>query len=454
MKMLCTKMKLNVNKWPMLLLLLGTLGWAQNTGDVKLDGVAAVVGNEVVLESDISRDFELAKQQGQNFPDKCSFVNNMLVQKMVLSHARTDTLVAISEERIKARAESVLEDFRSRGSDEQLLQVYGVKTIPELQNELELIVRENGLIQGKRDLIEEGVDASPEDVKTFFEENKADMPRVNEEVSLAHIVIYPEFTEEHKQQIIDSLMQIRQEILDGASFATKAMLISEDPGSANEGGLYKNIKRGTFVPEFDAVAYNLDEGEISEPVETEFGFHIIKLEKRLGQTVDVRHILIIPKPTPEEIKTAKEKLERIKQDIKDDKITFKQAAFENSVDKYTRFNGGSLTNSQTGEDKFERSNLPIKQLYAIAGLERGDISDVYETKYKNKEALAIVKVKDIIPAHQVSLETDYTRLKNLALQQKKQEKLYKWIRNNMDNTYIKVGKDYQGCAFEFNWLKK
>ncbi|MBV7440886.1 peptidylprolyl isomerase [Weeksellaceae bacterium TAE3-ERU29] len=447
------KMKFNVNKIIFALLFVSQLGFAQSSG-TKIDGVEAVIGNEIILQSDIDRDFEIAKQSGQSFPDKCSFLNNILVQKMVLNQAKNDTLVSVSDDRIKARVNGILEDFRSRATDEQLFQMYGVKTIPELQNELEIIVKENALIESKKGLIEDGVDASPEDVKNFFEKNKSELPRINEEVELAHIIIYPEITEEHKQQIIDSLQQIKKEIEQGGSFATKAKLFSDDPGSANEGGLYKNIRRGKFVPEFDAVAFNLEEGQISDPVETEFGFHIIQLDKRLGQAIDVRHILITPKPTEAEIAAAKEKLNKIKEDIKLGKLTFKEAAYQNSVDKYTRFNGGVLTNPQTGEDRFERSGLPYNQIYALAGLKKGDISDVFESDYRNKKVLSILQLKDVIPAHQIDLSTDYTRLKNYTLQQKKQEKLYKWIRENLDKTYVKIGKDYQNCNFDFNWLKK
>lgn len=431
--------------------LLPILGYAQ---DKKIDGVAAVIGNEVVLESDIQRDYMLAQQQGAEVPDQCSFVSNILVQKMVLTHAKQDTLVSVSTERTKARAASILEDFKSRGSEEEILAVYGVRTMAELQNELEIIVSENQLIQAKRELIEDNTDASPEDVKNFFNQYKDELPKINEEVELSHIVMYPVITPEHKQEIIDQLNGIKKEIQEGASFSTKAILYSEDPGSSNNGGLYQNIRRGTFVPEFDAVAFNLEEGEISDPVESKFGFHLIQLDKRLGQAIDVRHILIVPKPTEEEMRVAHNLMDSIKTQISEGKMTFKEAALKYSEDKYTRYNGGKLTNPQSGENRFERSKLPMKQVYAIAGLESGEIADPFETEFENRKALELLKLDLVVPAHKISLETDYTRVQNMAVQQKQQEKLFDWIDDQLADTFIKIHDDYQHCEFEFNWLKK
>ena len=445
-------MKLNVNKLIFTLCaILPFLGMAQ---EQKIDGVAAVIGDEVVLDSDIQRDYMLAKQQGMDVPDECSFVSNILVQKMVLTHAKRDTLVSVSSEQVKERARQVLEDFKTRGSEEEILSVYGVRTMAELQSELEIIVKENQLIQKKRGLIEDGVDASPEDVKTFFTQYQSELPNVNEEVEMSHIVIHPEITAEHKQEIINELLKIKKEIQEGASFETKAILYSEDPGSSNKGGLYQNVKRGTFVPEFDAVAYNLEEGEISDPVETKFGYHLIMLEKRLGQAIDVRHILMVPKPNEEEMKTAMNLMDSIKSKIEQGQLTFKQAALSYSVDKYTKYNSGKLNNPQTGENRFERSKLPMKQVYAIAGLSAGAISKPFETEFENRKALELLRLDAVIPAHKIALDSDYTRIKNMAIQQKQQEKLFKWIDDNLPETFVKIHNDYQQCEYDFNWMKK
>src|SRR5690606_3491238 len=212
----------------------------------------------------------------------------------------------------------------------------------------------------------------------FYEEFKAELPDIPEEVEVSHIVIAPEIFPENEQKVIDELNNYKKEIEEGASFATKAILYSQDPGSASNGGLIQNVKRGQMVPEFDAVVFNLQEGEISEPFKTDFGYHIAFLEKRRGQELDIRHILIQLKPTPEEIAITQQKLDSIILQIEAGEMTFKEAAFRYSIDKYTKFNGGKLMDSNSGEDKMDRSKLPTKMLLAISGLNDGDISEPFE----------------------------------------------------------------------------
>lgn len=448
------KLKRNKIQFAFITLIMSVIVFAQpNPNSDKIDGVAAVVGDEIVLNSDILRDYEIRKQQYGEDIDLCTFMDNTLLQKMVLHHAKIDTLVEVSSDRIRERTQQVVADFRSRGSDEEILKVYGVRTIAELQTEIEIMVRENELIQAKQGRIQSNIDASPEDVRKFYEMYKNDLPQVPEEVAISHIVIYPEITEAHKLDIQNQLNSIKKEILEGASFETKAILYSEDPGSSNEGGLYKNIKRGTFVPEFDAVAFNLEEGEISEPVETEFGWHLIKLEKRLGQAIDVRHILITAKPTAEEIATTMTKMDTLRQRILNKETTFEEAAKTYSEDKYTKFNGGVMTHPQTGEDRFERSKLDTKKIYALAGLSEGDITEPYEGTYNNKVAVEMMRLNTIVPAHQITMETDYTRLTNFTEREKQQEVLYKWVQNNLKDTFVKIDDDYMTCDYQLNWKK-
>ncbi len=420
----------------------------------KVDGVAAVVGDEIILESDIQRDYELSKQRYGEDIDLCAFVDNTLLQKMILFHAKNDTLIEISNVRVKEQAQQILADFRNRGSDEEVMRIYGVRTMPELEGEIELLVKDNQLVQEKQRRIEDGIDASPEEVREFYAQHQNELPKVQEEVELSHIVLFPELTEKHKQEIIEKLKGIKKEIEEGASFETKAILYSEDEGSKDKGGLYENIKRGTFVPEFDAVAFNLQEGEISDPVETEFGFHIIQLEKRLGQAINVRHILIKSTPNAAEIQTAMDEMDVLRTRIENGELSFKEAALKYSSDKYTKYNGGVMMNPQTREDKFERSNLSTKRIYAIAGLESGDITKPYEIEFERKPAIEMLKLNEVIPAHKITLDTDYTRLKTLTEMEKRQDVLYDWLKTHLDETFISISDEYNTCDFQVNWTKK
>lgn len=421
----------------------------------KIDGVSAVIDNEIIIQSEIDRDFESAKQQGASIDNKCSFIENLLVQKLIVSKAKQDTLISVSEERVAAAADAKIAKFRASGASEnQLLKTFGFPNMTDFRNYVIDLTRDEFYMSEKRQSVVKDIDASPKEARAFFEENKNELPDVNEQIELSQIIIYPEITEAHKKEIIEKLNKIKTDIENGDDFGTKASLYSDDPGSSSKGGLYENISRGKFVPEFDAVAFNLEEGEISKPVETEFGFHIIKLEKRLGQNINVRHILIKPEFTSEEIKIAKDSLNGIKKEITGGKITFEEAARRYSKDKFTRFNGGKIINPASQESKFERSNLPIQQIYAIAGLEKNDLTDVFEIEHDRKKAIALMRVDNVIPAHKMDIKTDYAHLNNITKQHLQQDQLYKWIKEVLPETYVELNGELKKCNFNFNWKKE
>ena len=218
---------------------------------------------------------------------------------------------------------------------------------------------------------------------------------------------------------------------EGASFATKAILYSEDPGSANNGGQYLKVSRGKMVKEFDAVAFNLEEGEISEPFKTEFGYHIIKLDKRRGQELDLRHILISLKPTEEEMKSSLEKLDSVRILINEDKMTFKDASVRFSDDKFTKYNEGNLINSQSGDDRFEKINLPVNEFSAILSLNEGDISEAFVDDYQGKKVVRLLRLNKVYPEHKINYEDDYYRIKQFTTRYKEQDVLVDWVKKQI-----------------------
>ena len=280
---------------------------------------------------------------------------------------------------------------------------------------------------------------------------KFELPEVKDEVRLARIMIYPKLKDSHKQEIIDKLKKIKKQIEGGESFEKMATIYSEDPGSASKGGLYKNIAKGQMVKSFEATALNLQEGEISDPIESEFGYHIIQLVKKSGKNYDARHILISAEPTREEIAEAKKELDSIRTLIKDGKMTFKEASFRFSDDKSTKFNSGIITIQ--GEDRLEKYDLPATLGYQIAGLNKGDMTDVFEDENNKRKTLNIVLINDIIPAHQLDINTDYERIKTMALNKKQSEVVDKWVKEQLPNVFMSINKRYKDCDLA-DWQKK
>ncbi|WP_322969634.1 peptidylprolyl isomerase [Faecalibacter sp. LW9] len=428
---------------------------AQTAKPVKLDGIAAVIGDQIVLDSDVERDFILSQQQGLQVADKCEFLNDILMEKMLIDRAKQDTLISVTQDEITRSLNAQIEDFKLRGGgEEQVLKFFGFRTMAEMKNEMKFIVEDNIFSRRKREALVAGLDATPEEVREFFEKNKTELPDVKEEITLSHIIMYPEVSAENEQKVIDELKEIKQEIEEGSSFATKAILYSEDPGSANNGGQYLKVTRGKMVKEFDAVAFNLEEGEISDPFKTEFGYHIIQLDKRRGQELDLRHILITLKPTEEELNKTIEKLDSIRILINEGKMTFKDAAIRFSDDKYTKYNDGNLTSPQTGEDRFEKINLPLNEFSAITSLGEGELSHVFSDEYQNKKVVRLMRVNKIYPEHKINYEDDYYRIKQFAIRYKEQDVLVDWVKKQIPDAFIKIGDEYKSCNFPINWEQK
>ena len=440
------------------LLLLGLLfiGYQINAQLQKgqlVDGVVAVVGDEIILESDIVEQANFAKQQDEMTSDKCSFVESLLNNKLLIYHAKKDTLIPDRSKEIREQANQKYEQILSQfPSEKAMLDAYKFKTAQDMKNTIENLDSDNYYGQSKYSRITEKADVTPNEVTDFYNTYKFQLPEVKDEVVLSQIVMFPKLTETHKNEIINKLKNIRQNILNGENFELQARIYSEDEGSASNGGLYQNIPRGRMVKPFEAAALNLQEGEISEPIETEFGYHIIQLIKKKGKLYDARHILIKTTPNAEEIATAKKELERIKQDILDEKTTFKEAAHKYSDDKHTKFNAGIIT--KNGSSKIEKTNLDPNISYQIAGYNKGDITDIFEDELDRKKVVSLLRVEDIIPAHQLDLATDYDRVKVLALNNKKNQILEKWTKEQLPNTFISIDKRYDNCSFKAKWEQK
>lgn len=421
-------------------------------GDL-VDGISAVVGDEIVLESDILEQQNYAIQQGAAQTNKCEFMEQILSNKLLIYKAKKDTLIQDRTAAIRAQAGDKYNQILSQfPSERAMLDSYKFRSSYELKNVIEKMDIDNYYAQSKYALITDKVNITPNEVTDFYNAFKYQLPQVKDEVVLSKIVMFPKLTDAHKQEIIDKLKKIKQDILNGESFENKARIYSDDPGSAANGGLYTNIGRGKMVKIFEATALNLQEGEISDPVESEFGFHIIQLVKKSGKLYDARHILLKAEPNAEEIATAKAEMEQIRKDILEGKTTFKDAAYKHSDDKNTKFNAGVIP-AEDGSDRQEKINLPATVAYQIAGVNKGDLTEVFMDELNQKKAVVLMKVNDIIPEHSLDIATDFERIKSFALNKKKNEVLEKWVKENLADTFISLDNRYKDCQFKTDWNK-
>ena len=418
-----------------------------------VDGIAAVVGDEIILESDIEDQANYTKQQGADVSNKCEFLESIVSNKLMIYEAKRDTLIENRSAAIKEAATQKYNQILGQFPYEKtMLSTYKFRTSYEMKNAIEKIDTDNYYGQMKYSRITDKADVTPNEVTDFFNTYKYQLPEVKDEVSLSQIVMYPKLTDQHKDEIITRLKKIKEDIQKGESFESLARIYSEDPGSAANGGLYKNISRGKMVKPFEAAALNLQEGEISDPVESEFGYHLIQLVKKSGKMYDAKHILLKAEPNNAEIDAAKKELDSIRTLIIDGKLTFKEAAARFSDDKRTKFNAGILT-SEEGSDKIEKLNLPPTISYHIAGYNKGDITEVFQDSSQDRKVVAIIKIDDVIAAHKLDISTDYNRIKQMALNKVKNEMVEKWVKQKLPDTFISINDRYKDCSFKTDWRK-
>lgn len=426
-----------------------------------LDGVIAVLGEHIILESDIDKVYLEAKANDADMSDvpRCQILGSMLENKMFAHHAVQDSIVVTDAEITEIVDGQIDRMVEQAGSLENVLNFYKRKSVDDLKTSLSTIIKDNRLASAKQQEIIESVNVTPEEVRLFFNSFEADkLPLIPEMYELSEIVIKPKITKDEKDKVIEKLKEIRQEALDGYSFSMLVSRYSEDPGSLSTGGYYKMNKKTNFVKEFKDVAFSLKEGEISMPFETDFGYHIIYLEKISGADLELRHILMSVKPSEEAIATAKKEIEELRLRILNKEITFSDAARMYSNEKETRASGGLISYGFEGETRLPMQELSKdRQLfYAINGLKEGEVSQPYFTQSMNDRTAGyrIVELTKKIPEHKADFVLDYMEIKERALLDKQQKEIVKWINEKVHNTYIYISDAYKSCEFANNWLKK
>ena len=440
----------------LILLFCSTLSSQQK---IKIDGLAAVVGDFIILDSDIDKTLIDLQSQGvaTDNLDKCSLLGKLMEDKLYAHHAEQDSL-EIDNQQIFNYVDQTIDYFVSQlGDIDKVLEFYKKEDEQTFRQELFEINKVNQLSQKMQSKIVDEIEITPEEVKQFFNNiPRYDLPIFGAELEISQIVVKPEVSEAEKKKVIDRLESIRDDVvINGSSFATKAILYSQDPGSRSTGGKYTlNRNRPQMVKEFRDVAYRLKENEVSEPFETEFGWHIVKVDRIRGQEVDVRHILLTPEISTDAMAEAKKKVDLIRKRVVDGELTFQEAAKSFSDEKSTKNNGGVLINPTTGDTRFELTKIDPVLYNQIQRLGDNEISSpLLEQDRQGNQSYKLIMVSDRFDEHVADYSKDYIKIKELALKEKQLTAIQKWMNEKIIDTYISVNDQNKQCNFANKWLK-
>lgn len=425
-----------------------------------IEKVIAKVGGEYILYSELMGAYQYQKQQDPNITEDalCPILEQMIAQRILINQAKLDSIV-VSEGEIEGQLDARISNILGMmGNDEERFVEYYGKSVVAVKEDFREDIKQQILAEKiQRDLINE-VDVTPIEVKEFYQRIPSDsLPYLASEVEISEIIIKPEVNEIEAKISKDLLIDIRQKIVSGEeTFEDMARKYSSDPGSGANGGDLGWSKRGAFVTEFEAAAYDLDLNEITDLVETEFGYHIIKLIDRRGNQLNLKHILIKPEITDADKELTKNKLDSIRTLLVSDSLDF-VAAVRYYSDKETQSynNIGRMTNPATGDTFFETGDLPPEIYFAIENLEVGGISEPLEFQTPRGEThYRMIKLVSRTKPHKASLEQDYSRIKRYAKESKKNVYYNQWMQERLEETFIELDDDFSDCSSSLESLQK
>lgn len=425
-----------------------------------IDEVIWIVGDEAILRSDVENARMEFLQQGQRFEGDpyCVIPEQLAVQKLFLHQAAIDS-VTVSDGDIFQRVDMrlnqiILNEFGSR----EKLEEYAKKSLSQIREQMFNSYRDQEMVQEVQRSLVKNVKVTPAQVRRYFKDLPEDsIPFIPTKVECQIITREPVIPIEEIERVKDDLRSYTERINNGsAQFSTLALLYSEDKLSAQQGGELGFAGRGSYVPEFANVAFNLtDPKAVSKIVETEFGFHIIQLIEKRGDMINCRHILRKPRVSTEALQKCVNDLDSIAAEINKGAFTFDECVAVVSYDKDTRNNYGLLFDEDTGSSKFEMKDLPTEVARTVAGMKVGEISKPFiMVNKKGKEVVAIVKLKNRVNGHRATMAEDYQELQSVVLNKLCDEKLEQWIRDKQKTTYIHINEDWQNCEFQYpGWIK-
>lgn len=421
-----------------------------------IDKIIAVIGTEIILQSDLEKVYSDYKAQYVDFDNEdeiiCYVLENMVYNKLMMHQAEIDSVVFTEDQvddQVNYRMAMIIQHY---GGDAKIIEKYYNKSIDEIKKDMREMMYEQMVVEQMQANLTQDITITPSEVKSYISKFPLDsMPVIPPTYEFGHIVKTPPISDEERQSIKDRLEGYRERVLRGEKFSMLARLYSDDPGSASKGGNLGFVERGVLYPEFEAVAFSLKTGEISQVVETQAGYHIIMLNERRGDAINVSHILIQPKPSADEQIKAIEYLDSIKVIIDSLDLEFSDAAMRFSTDD-NKNSGGWVVNPYTNSFKFDKESLEPATRATLDQLIPGEYSEAVPFVTEDglmSYRLLYLRIK--VPEHKANLVEDYDVIKNAALEEKKGTVLQNWIKKKVKITSIKIDEKYRDCNFVKEW---
>lgn len=416
-----------------------------------VDGVAAVVGKNIIKHSDIDRPFaqmRVRSGMADAFNNRCAILENLILNQLLVHKGEVDS-VEVTDDEVDQYVQYYLKnDMRQYGTREALREATGF-TYDELKQQYQRMLRSMIMAQRVQYQLTQDVTVTPREVTDFFNSLPADsLPVISERYGFSEIELTPTISEAERDRVRTQLAELRERVLKGEKFSMLATLYSQDPGSAKKGGELGFFSRGDMVGEFESAAFALKPGEVSPIVETQFGFHIIQLIERRGNTINARHILIIPKVSPDDLLAARMKLDSLAVEIRNGSISFEEAARKYSTAANAKQGGTAV--AADGSTRFDRAAVN-ESYYAVGipGMDEGQVSNATAMKTSDsRDAYRIVRLNKKHPEHRANLSDDYDAIYNAALADAKQRTLREWARRQMAITYVRLCDEYKDCVFQ------
>lgn len=437
-------------------LMVETLAFSQPTLKT-VDEIIGVVGDEIILMSDIENALvETYKGKAAPAEARCQAFENLLYQKLLLHHAKVDS-VAVDDSEVQLQVDKRINYFVQMLGSEEAFETYYGKSIPVLKEEFFDTVKDQLLIEKEQQEVTKSSITTPADVLKYYQEQPKDsIPLIPEQVGYSQIVFAPKIREKEITQVIHYLDSIRNDIVSGrTSMTLQAAKWSEDPGSKYKGGCYPLQKRGTFVPEYEAAVYNTDEGKFTPVFKSDFGYHFVKVVEKRGDYYESCHVLMTPKVKDKDLEAAHQLADSAHLQVKNQFITFKEAALRYSSDEESKNQEGQVMSPVTGGLKHEIGNLDPEINLILSRMKPGEISEpILSTTADGAKRYVIYRLDDRINAHKANLDLDYEIFQNAATSETKRTATDNWVKSKLNRTYIQADEDYRSCDFEFIWLNK